>query len=274
MDWELFTSIVDQAPGLARAVLHGVGEPMLVANLPRMVRYRCITMPGTPAWKSRTITSFSGTCRRTRRSCNSMPCRRRVLAGAGGLLLVVAPVLRRAPAAGLVEVRMRSDPDGAQVGFDPIGLKVAPGTTVRWVVEANVHTTTAYHPANGGHPLRIPERAAPWNRTIWWTRPGLRSHAVSRGRLRLFLPAARGGRIVGRIVVGRPGGPGASPPARRCRWLHERRSRAWSGSWPRGQSDPLRNMRMPPAEDLQAAFGCGWASTVLPSRAPRKRSRQ
>src|ERR1700747_2758627 len=39
MSWELFTQIVDQAPGLARAVLHGVGEPMLVANLPRMVRY-------------------------------------------------------------------------------------------------------------------------------------------------------------------------------------------------------------------------------------------
>src|SRR5262244_3961524 len=39
MSWELFTSIVDQAPGLARAVLHGVGEPMLVANLPRMVKY-------------------------------------------------------------------------------------------------------------------------------------------------------------------------------------------------------------------------------------------
>ena len=39
MSWELFTSIVDQVPGLARAVLHGVGEPMLVANLPRMVRY-------------------------------------------------------------------------------------------------------------------------------------------------------------------------------------------------------------------------------------------
>jgi MoaA/NifB/PqqE/SkfB family radical SAM enzyme len=39
MSWEMFTSIVDQAPGLARAVLHGVGEPMLVANLPRMVGY-------------------------------------------------------------------------------------------------------------------------------------------------------------------------------------------------------------------------------------------
>src|ERR1700720_1706232 len=39
MDWELFIGIVDQAPDLARAVLHGVGEPMLVANLPKMVRY-------------------------------------------------------------------------------------------------------------------------------------------------------------------------------------------------------------------------------------------
>lgn len=39
MTWELFTKIVDQVPDLARAVLHGVGEPMLVENLPRMVRY-------------------------------------------------------------------------------------------------------------------------------------------------------------------------------------------------------------------------------------------
>jgi MoaA/NifB/PqqE/SkfB family radical SAM enzyme len=39
MSWELFTSIVDQVPGLRRAVLHGVGEPMLVKDLPRMVRY-------------------------------------------------------------------------------------------------------------------------------------------------------------------------------------------------------------------------------------------
>ncbi len=39
MSWELFTSIVDQLPDLVRAVLHGVGEPMLVKNLPRMVRY-------------------------------------------------------------------------------------------------------------------------------------------------------------------------------------------------------------------------------------------
>ena len=39
MSWELFTRIVDQAPGVQRAVLHGVGEPMLVPELPRMIRY-------------------------------------------------------------------------------------------------------------------------------------------------------------------------------------------------------------------------------------------
>jgi MoaA/NifB/PqqE/SkfB family radical SAM enzyme len=39
MSFELFTSIVDQVPGIERAVLHGVGEPMLVKHLPKMVRY-------------------------------------------------------------------------------------------------------------------------------------------------------------------------------------------------------------------------------------------
>ena len=39
MSWELFTSIVNQLPQLERAVLHGVGEPMLVRKLPDMVRY-------------------------------------------------------------------------------------------------------------------------------------------------------------------------------------------------------------------------------------------
>jgi MoaA/NifB/PqqE/SkfB family radical SAM enzyme len=39
MSWELFTSIVDQVPDVARVVLHGVGEPMLVKPLPRMIHY-------------------------------------------------------------------------------------------------------------------------------------------------------------------------------------------------------------------------------------------
>jgi MoaA/NifB/PqqE/SkfB family radical SAM enzyme len=39
MSWELFTKIVDQVPNVARVVLHGVGEPMLVKQLPQMIRY-------------------------------------------------------------------------------------------------------------------------------------------------------------------------------------------------------------------------------------------
>lgn len=39
MSWHLFTRIVDQFPRIARVVLHGVGEPMMVKSLPRMVRY-------------------------------------------------------------------------------------------------------------------------------------------------------------------------------------------------------------------------------------------
>jgi len=39
MSWPLFTHIVDQFPRIARVVLHGVGEPMMVKALPRMVRY-------------------------------------------------------------------------------------------------------------------------------------------------------------------------------------------------------------------------------------------
>lgn len=39
MSWELFTRIVDQFPRIERVVLHGVGEPMMVRDLPRMVRY-------------------------------------------------------------------------------------------------------------------------------------------------------------------------------------------------------------------------------------------
>ena len=39
LSWDLFRRIVDQLPRIERAVLHGVGEPMLVKKLPDMVRY-------------------------------------------------------------------------------------------------------------------------------------------------------------------------------------------------------------------------------------------
>lgn len=39
MPWELFTSLIDQYPNIARVVLHGIGEPMLVKDLAQRVKY-------------------------------------------------------------------------------------------------------------------------------------------------------------------------------------------------------------------------------------------
>ncbi|HEX3966598.1 MAG TPA: radical SAM protein [Edaphobacter sp.] len=39
MPWELFTSIIEQYPKIARVVLHGIGEPMLVKDLAQRVAY-------------------------------------------------------------------------------------------------------------------------------------------------------------------------------------------------------------------------------------------
>ena len=102
---------------------------------------------------------------------------------------------------------MRSDARGSRVWFDPIGVRVDPGTTVRWVLEANVHSTTAYHPANGSWAPRIPAGARPWDSGLL-TEPG----SAFEWRLEApgvydyyCIPHEMAG-LVGRIVVA----PGAS----------------------------------------------------------------
>ena len=107
---------------------------------------------------------------------------------------------------------MRSDALGAQVWFDPIGLYVAPGTTVRWIVSANVHTTTAYHPGNDNHSLRIPKGARPWD-SGYLVQPGAYFDATLkvRGVYDYYCTPHEAAGMVGRIVVGDALGPGAEP---------------------------------------------------------------
>ena len=107
---------------------------------------------------------------------------------------------------------MKSDPEGAHVRFDPIGLLIQPGQTVRWVIEANVHTTTAYHPANDRHSLRIPEGAAPWD-SGYLVDPGqsFEVRFTVEGVYDYFCTPHEAAGMVGRIVVGRPAGPGMLP---------------------------------------------------------------
>jgi plastocyanin len=115
--------------------------------------------------------------------------------------------------AGRVEIRMKSDALGSKVWFDPIGVWIEPGSTVRWVVQESVHSTTAYHPANAGHSLRIPEKAEPWDSGIL-TKPGQTFDVTLTvpGVYDYFCLPHEAGGMVGRIVVGEPGeGPGTRP---------------------------------------------------------------
>jgi plastocyanin len=142
---------------------------------------------------------------------------RREFVKTGGLALagfgIVPRVLTRLPgAAGLEVIEMRSDPLGARVWFDPIGLYVEPGTPLRWIVRDNVHTTAAYHPHNAGHSLRIPANAVPWD-------SGYLVHPGDHFDITLSVPGVydyyclphEGAGMVGRIVVGTALGPGAKP---------------------------------------------------------------
>jgi plastocyanin len=112
----------------------------------------------------------------------------------------------------IVEIRMRSVENGAHVGFDPVGLLVRPGTTVRWIVEADVHTTTAYHPINDAHPLRIPEGAEPWG-SDYLVNPGdsFEVKLTVEGVYDYFCAPHEMAGMVARIIVGRPTGPGSRP---------------------------------------------------------------
>lgn len=138
---------------------------------------------------------------------------RRQLLGAGGLWLAGLGLPRRLLAADPVVIRMRSDARGARVFFDPIGLLVQPGARLRWVLESGVHTTTAYHPANDGHPLRIPEQAAPWD-SGYLVEPEARFDVTLTvpGIYDYFCGPHEAAGMVGRIVVGEArGGPATRP---------------------------------------------------------------
>src|SRR4051794_8065501 len=89
--------------------------------------------------------------------------RRRMLGFCGAAAVLHAtPIRAEVPAA----IRMRSDADGAWVAFDPVGLLIQPGRTVRFLCETNYHTTAAYHPVNAHHSLRVRRDAQPWSSDV------------------------------------------------------------------------------------------------------------
>ncbi|MGH7113837.1 MAG: plastocyanin/azurin family copper-binding protein [Stellaceae bacterium] len=135
---------------------------------------------------------------------------RRSVLGIGGSLLAgaVPPGSGGSAPNPVIEIHMKSDPMGSVVGFDPVGVLLQPGQTVRWICDANVHTTTAYSPKNENHSLRIPKDAKPW--TSDYLLPGQKFEVklTVEGVYDYFcIPHEQAG-MVGRLIVGKPVGPG------------------------------------------------------------------
>jgi plastocyanin len=133
--------------------------------------------------------------------------RRRFLEGGVGVFAALAVPLivpSQVSAAEPAVIEMVGLPDGSDVWFDPMGLLVQPGQTVKWINRdmGNSHTATAYHPAVFGRSRRIPTHAKPWNSD--YLLPG-GSFAVTFSEPGVYdfycLPHEHAG-MVGRIVVG------------------------------------------------------------------------
>lgn len=132
--------------------------------------------------------------------------RRQAIGMGGGLLVALSLPLRTPRADDIVEIGMGGRKDGAEVWFDPIGVLVQPGQTIRWknLDKGNTHTATAYHPANFDRPPRIPQGAEPWD--SGYLLPG-ESYSVTLSEPGIYdyycLPHEHAG-MVGRIIVDQP----------------------------------------------------------------------
>jgi plastocyanin len=141
--------------------------------------------------------------------------RRHILRIGGGLLAGLS-VPRVPLAAEAVEIRMQGNADGSHVWFDPIGLRIRPGQTIRWINRdpGNSHTATAYHPTNFERPRRIPESAEPWNSDYLLPNETFAVTLTVEGVYDFFCVPHEHAGMVGRIIVGEPGrSPADSLPA-------------------------------------------------------------
>ena len=98
--------------------------------------------------------------------------------------------------------------------FEPAGIYIQKGQKVRWESTKTGASVTAFHPSNQNHELRIPENAKPFdsglmgdfeNNVFEYTFEVEGTYDYFR---RMHEPLG----MVGRIIVGAPGGPGDKSP--------------------------------------------------------------
>ncbi|MDY6775742.1 MAG: plastocyanin/azurin family copper-binding protein [Halobacteria archaeon] len=143
--------------------------------------------------------------------------RRKFLSTAAATTAATAGVSREAAAQeGPGENTVGMFASGSTYFFDPIGLHVEKGTTVTFAIESGAHSSTAYKKGNGGaQETRIPEGAKAWDSgTISGQGSTFKHTFKTPGTYDYFCIPHKSLGMVGRIVVGEPGGPaeGSMPP--------------------------------------------------------------
>jgi plastocyanin len=93
--------------------------------------------------------------------------------------------------------------------FDPIGLHIEPGETVSFELVSGAHSATAYHPDNeNAFERRIPEGAPAWDTGVFGDVGTFRNVTFeTEGTHDYYCIPHKMVGMVGRIVVGSPGGP-------------------------------------------------------------------
>lgn len=100
--------------------------------------------------------------------------------------------------------------------FDPIGLFVETGETVTWEIESGAHSSTAYEEGTGPATVtRIPNGSEGWNSETLSESGASFEHTFEvAGTYDYYCIPHKSFGMVGRVVVGEPGGPaeGSMPP--------------------------------------------------------------
>ena len=93
--------------------------------------------------------------------------------------------------------------------FDPIGLAIDPGDAVSFVMQSGNHSATAYHEENAlAETTRIPDEAAPFDSGVLTDEGETYEHTFDvAGTYDYYCTPHKMMGMVGRIVVGDPGGP-------------------------------------------------------------------
>ncbi|MBX0288773.1 plastocyanin/azurin family copper-binding protein [Haloarcula salinisoli] len=106
--------------------------------------------------------------------------------------------------------------EGSEYYFDPLGLFIDSGETVTFEIQSGSHSATAYKQGTSSAEVtRIPEGAETFNSEILSEQGATFEHTFeTTGTYDYFCIPHKSLGMVGRIVVGEPGGPaeGSMPP--------------------------------------------------------------